>query len=64
MMAELEAEIEKEDNCLISIDSRYVQSLEEDNQMLRSQLAYFQSLYQMEIVKNEAIMETIKTMKA
>lgn len=63
MMAEMEAEIEMEDSHLISIDGRYVESLEQDNEMLRSQLAYFQNLYNMEIIKSQALIDTIKNLK-
>ena len=63
MMAEMEAEMEKEDEYLISIDSRYVQSVEEENEMLRSQLAYFQNLYYTESIKSQTLADTIKNMK-
>lgn len=48
MMNEIEAEMDKEnqylDQYLVSIDSRYIQAIESENEMLRSQLAYFHNL--------------------
>jgi hypothetical protein len=63
MMAEMEAEMEMDDYHLATFDSRYVQSLEQDNEMLRSQLAYFQNLYNIEAIKAQALVDTIKTLK-
>jgi hypothetical protein len=45
MMDEIEAEMMKDDQYLISIDSRYIQEIENENQAIRAQLAYFQNLY-------------------
>ena len=64
MMADIEAEMEMEDRHLATFDTRYVQSLEEDNEILRSQLAYFQNLYQIELIKTQTLADTIKNMKA
>ena len=49
MMDEIEAEMMKDDQHLISIDSRYVQEIENENQAMRAQLAYFQNLYYRDI---------------
>jgi len=63
MLADMEAEMEMEDRHLATFDTRYVQSLEEDNEMLRSQLAYFQNLYYTETIKSQTLADTIKNLK-
>lgn len=61
---QMEIQRERDNENLISIDGRYVQSLEEENEMLRSQMAYFQNLYQIELIKTQTLADTIKNMKA
>jgi hypothetical protein len=63
MMSEMESEIEKEDQCLISIDGRYVKSIEEELDMLRSQVSYLQNIYYTETIKSQTLADTIKNMK-
>lgn len=63
MMSEMESEIEMEDQCLISIDGRYVQSIEEELKMLRSQVSYLQNIYYTETIKSKTLADTIKNMK-
>ena len=45
---------DREDQHLISIDGRYVQTLEEDNKMMHDQMSYFQNLYYIESIKSQA----------
>jgi len=59
MMSDLEAEMEIDDQCLISIDSRYVQSIEKDNYMLRREVAYFQNQYCLELIKTCPLEEVL-----
>jgi hypothetical protein len=59
MMAEIENEMDIDDFHLATFDSRYVQSLEQENEMLRSQVAYFQNLYYTETIKTQTLMDTI-----
>lgn len=54
MIAEMEADIQ---------DRHYVESLEEENSALRSQLAYFQNLYYTETIKSQTLADTIKHIK-
>jgi hypothetical protein len=54
MLAYMEAEME---------DRHYVESLEEECEMLRSQLAYFQNLYYTETIKSQTLADTIKNLK-
>jgi hypothetical protein len=54
MMAEMEAEME---------DRRYVESLEQECEMLRSQVAYLQNLYYTETIKSQTLADTIKNLK-
>ena len=63
MLADMEAEMEMEDRHLGTFYTRYVQSIEEDNEMLRSQLAYFQNLYYTETIKSQTLADTIKNLK-
>jgi hypothetical protein len=42
---QMEIQRERENEHLISVDGRYVQSLEQECEMLRSQVAYLQNLY-------------------
>jgi len=56
---QMEIQRERENECLISVDGRYVQSLEQENEMLRSQVAYFQNLYYTETIKTQTLMDTI-----
>ena len=64
MMDEMEAQMDIDDFHLATFDSRYVESLEQENQMLRSQVAYFQNLYFTETIKSQTLVDTIKNMKA
>ena len=64
MMDKMEAQMDIDDFHLATFDSRYVESLEQENQMLRSQVAYFQNLYFTETIKSQTLVDTIKNMKA
>ena len=44
-MAEIEAEMDAEDDNLISIDHRYVQAIEEENRRLYATIAHYQQMY-------------------
>jgi hypothetical protein len=44
-------------------DRRYVQSLEEECEMLRSQVSYLQNLYYTESIKSQALADAIKNIK-
>jgi hypothetical protein len=57
---QMEIQRDREDQHLISIDGRYVQSLEQDNEMLRAQMSYFQNLYYAESIKCKAVIDTFK----
>ena len=63
IMAEMKSEMEMEDQCLISIDGRYVESLEKENDICRTEAAYFQKLYYSELVKSETLLEACNSMK-
>jgi hypothetical protein len=60
---QMEAQMEIDDYHLATFDTRYVETLEQDNEMLRSQLAYFQNLYYTETIKSHTLVDTIKNMK-
>ena len=51
---QMEIQRDREDQHLISIDGRYVQTLEEDNKMMHDQMSYFQNLYYIESIKSQA----------
>jgi hypothetical protein len=57
---QMEIQRERDNEHLISIDGRYVQSLEQDNEMLRAQMSYFQNLYYAESIKCKAVIDTFK----
>ena len=57
---QMEIQRERDNEHLISIDGRYVQSLEQDNEMLRAQMSYFQNLYYAESIKCRAVIDTFK----
>ena len=57
---QMEIQRERDNKHLISIDGRYVQSLEQDNEMLRAQVSYFQNLYYAESIKCKAVIDTFK----
>ena len=57
---QMEIQRERDNEHLISIDGRYVQSLEQECEMLRAQMSYFQNLYYAESIKSKAIIDTIK----
>jgi len=69
-MDEIEAAIDEEDQCLISVDSRYIQALEEENMNFR-QLCdqYFaeyckaMEMYKTEAIKSQALAEAIQMIK-
>lgn len=52
---QMEIQRERDNECLISIDGRYVQSLEQECEMLRAQVSYLQNLYYTESIKSQAI---------
>ena len=58
-MEEMEQE---DDNYLTNIDVRYIKTIEDENIIMRNQLAYFQNLYWSETIKTQALTETIKKM--
>jgi hypothetical protein len=57
---QMEIQRERDNQCLISIDGRYVQSLEQENEILRAQMSYFQNLYYSESIKCKAVIDTFK----
>jgi hypothetical protein len=63
MLADMEAEMEM-DSHLATFDTRYVQTIEQENQMLRSQLACLQNMYHTETIKVQRLADTIKIIKA
>lgn len=63
MMADMEAEMEMEDRHLATFDTRYVQSIEEECEMLRSQVSYLQNLYYTETIKSQTLADAIKNIK-
>ena len=52
---QMEIQRERDNECLISVDGRYVQSLEQECEMLRAQVSYLQNLYYTESIKSQAI---------
>lgn len=63
MMDQLEQERKAEDEHLATFDTRYVQTIEQENAYLRSQVDYFNKLYTTETVKTTALLEAISAMK-
>ena len=59
-MAECEASMDEDDQCLISIDGRYVQELEQENVYLRNQLAQLQSAYYTESIKSQGLAQALQ----
>ena len=59
-MAECEASMDEDDQCLISIDGRYVQELEQENIYLRNQLAQLQSAYYTESIKSQGLAQALQ----
>lgn len=59
-MAECEIAMEEEDQCLISIDGRYVQELEQANAELRMQLAQMQNAYYAECIKSQSLAQALQ----
>lgn len=59
-MAECEAAMDEEDQCLISIDGRYVQELEQENIYLRNQLAQLQNAYYTESIKSQGLAQALQ----
>jgi hypothetical protein len=69
-MEEDEAAMEEEDQHLVSIDSRYIQTLEAENLELNNRLAQFMNQswhyecsYKTELIKTQALTEVIQTLK-
>ena len=58
-MEEIEAVMEEEDQYLVSIDSRYVESIEAENMDLRTQIAYLQNALYIEQIKTHTLSEAI-----
>lgn len=56
-MDECEEAMLAEDDCLVTIDARYVQALEEENKALREQAYQFQCAYYQETIKSQALAE-------
>jgi hypothetical protein len=63
MLADMEAEMKMDDMYLSTFDTRYVQTLEQECEMLRSQVAYLQNLYYTETIKSQTLADTIKNLK-
>ena len=63
MMDQLEEQRKAEDEHLATFDTRYVQTIEQENAYLRSQVDYFNKLYTTETVKTTALLEAISAMK-
>ena len=59
-MTECEIAMEEEDQCLISIDGRYVQELEQANAELRMQLAQMQNAYYAEYIKSQSLAQALQ----
>lgn len=55
MMAEIEHEMEMDDRHLATFDTRYVKSLEEENAILRGELAHVQNLYNAVLIQKLAL---------
>jgi len=69
-MEEDEANMEEEDQHLVSIDSRYIQALEAENLELNNRLLQFmnqswnfESAYNTEVIKTQALTEVIQMLK-
>jgi hypothetical protein len=69
-MDELEADIEEEDQYLVSVDSRYIQALEEENANCRmlcnqyyAEYCKAMELYKTEAIKSQALAEAIQMIK-
>ena len=59
-MTECEIAMEEEDQCLISIDGRYVQELEQANAELRIQLAQMHNAYYAEYIKSQSYAQALQ----
>lgn len=59
-MAECEVAMEEEDQCLISIDGRYVKELEQEIVELRMQLANYQNAYYAETIKSQGLAQALQ----
>jgi hypothetical protein len=59
-MAECEVAMEEDDQCLITIDGRYVQELEQEVVELRMQLANFQNAYYAETMKCQGLAQALQ----
>ena len=61
---EIEAAMEEDDQYLVSVDSRYIESIEAENMDLRAQIAYIHNALYVEQIKTQALAEAIgKTKK-
>jgi hypothetical protein len=61
---EIEAAMEEEDQYLVSVDIRYIESIEAENMDLRAQIAYFHNALYVEQIKTQTLAEAIgKTKK-
>jgi hypothetical protein len=61
---EIEAAMEQDDQYLVSVDSRYIESIEAENMDLRAQIAYIHNALYVEQIKTQALAEAIgKTKK-
>ena len=59
-MADCENSMEQEDHCLISIDGRYVEEMEQSNTELRLQLAQMQNAYYSECMKSQSLAQALQ----
>lgn len=57
---QMEIQRERDNEYLISIDGRYVQSLEHDNAMLRGQMVFYEGLYNTEKIKCKKMMQCLE----
>jgi hypothetical protein len=58
-MDEIEAAIEEEEQYLVSVDSRYIESIEAENMDLRAQLSYLHNALYVEQIKTQTLAEAI-----
>ena len=58
-LQEMENEEMMDDMYLATFDARYVKTIEEENALLRGQLAHVQNLYNTELIKNQALIDCL-----
>jgi hypothetical protein len=55
----MEIQRERDNEHLISVDGRYLQSLEEENVVLRGQMVFWEGLYKAEFNKCKGMMQCL-----